>query len=309
MTSLRPGILTNDSLKDAPLTPEQELAKYAQVEVTSMGDEDSSSNSWTCLVYGPPKSGKTHFAGTAGPRTLYINTGDGLETLRSPGFTKRYPEAKDMLLVNVFEDKGELAAYDKISRAIGHAIEKLRDRFDTIVLDDATSWNYMTMGLAMDNNTQERTKGTARKLRQDSFVKTELSDFNIEMQMTTYWLHKFIRIFKQEGINFLLLAHERHIFGAASHQGAEQPLLKTVPGFTGKSRPDIIPAYFDDIFHSEVVGGGQVYRLDTRGSDKVIAGTRHGGIFHAVEADPNYLKMLERIKKKISAVSTPVAKK
>lgn len=297
MSLQRPGILTNNSLKESEeeLSAEEWIAKKAGVVIRNLGSIQPGEG-WISMVYGKPKTGKTYFAGTAGPRTLYLNTGDGIETLLSPAFINRYPEAKNMIIVDIREDGGELAAYDKISRVVGYALDKLRDRFDNIVLDDATSWIWMTMGLAMDNNTQERTQGKARALRKDQFVKTELSDYNIEMQMTTDWLRRWISVFKREGINFLLLAHERNIYGKPTRQGGEQPHLRTLPGFTGQSRPDEVPAFFDDVFHSEVVGGGQTYRLDTRGSDKILAGTRHGGIFHAVEADPNFLKMLERIR-------------
>ena len=62
---------------------------------------------WTVLIYGPTKSGKTWFVGSAGSRTLLVNTGSGLATLQSPAFRAKFPNSKDIIVVDVYETDPE----------------------------------------------------------------------------------------------------------------------------------------------------------------------------------------------------------
>lgn len=253
--------------------------------------------SWILLYYGPSKTGKTFFAGSAGPRTLFINIGDGLETLLSPSFTSRYPESKDMIVVDISE-AGDLAqAFDWTTDAIDHALKHFPEKFDTIVLDEATAFRRFAMNKAMELNTDARTRGTARAKRTEEFVKPDIGDYGTEMQMIEWFLGTYIPIFKRTHKHFLMLAHERQTFAKPPKIGDEPVLKRVLPGFTGKTFPDQVPAYFDDVFHAEAVGAGTnvVYRARTAGSEMEIGGARHGGIFETVERDPNFLKMLARI--------------
>src|SRR5678815_521081 len=70
--------------------------------------------SWISMVYGPSKTGKTFFAGTAGPRSLFINIGDGLDTLMSPLFKSMHPASKDMITIDIREQNplGIAEAFD-----------------------------------------------------------------------------------------------------------------------------------------------------------------------------------------------------
>ena len=257
--------------------------------------------SWILLYYGPSKAGKTFFAGTAGARTLFINVGDGLETLMSPAFTSRYPEAKDMIIVDIRETnpQGMAEAFDRVGDAIYYALKEFPEKFDVIVLDEATAFRKYAMNKSMELNTDARRAGAARAKRTEDFVKPDIGDYGTEMQMIEWFLGTFIPIFKENKKHFIMLAHERQTFSKAPKIGDDPVLKRVLPGFTGKTFPDQVPQYFDDVFHAEVVGGGSnvVYRVRTAGSESEIGGARHGGIFSTVESDPNYLKMLDRIKR------------
>jgi hypothetical protein len=256
--------------------------------------------SWIMMGYGPSKSGKTYFAGTAGARTLFLNIGDGIETLMAPAFTTRYPDAKNMIVTDIRETNPQnvAEAFDKTTDAIDHAMKHFPDKFDTVVLDEATAFRKYAMNKATELNTESRTRGAARAKRTEEFVKPDIGDYGTEMQMIEWFLGQYIPMFKEAGKHFIMLAHERQVFGKPAKIGDEPVLKKVQPGFTGKTFPDSVPAYFDDVWHSEQVGGGTnvVYRFRTAGDEDEIGGSRHGGIFSVVETDPNFQNMLSRIK-------------
>lgn len=254
--------------------------------------------SWICMVYGPSKTGKTYFAGTAGKNTLFINVGDGLETLMSPAFTSKYPGANEMIVVDVREADSVATAFDIITEGIDHALKHFPGRFDTIVLDEATALRKYALNKAMELNTAGRTSST-RKNRRDEYVKAEIGDYGTEMDMIEWFLGEYIPTFKRENKHFLMLAHERQVFTKPPKVGDEAVLKRVMPGFTGKTFPDKVPAFFDDVFHSEVItdaGSNASYRLRCAGNDMELGGTRHGGVFDVIEKDANFLKMLERIR-------------
>lgn len=256
---------------------------------------------WMLMYYGPSKTGKTYFAGTAGPRTLYLNIGDGIETLLAPSFAKRYIEAsREMIMVDIRErnPNGVAEAFDIMCDAIAYALKVFPDKFDTVVLDEATALRKYAMNKATELNTEARTRQAARAKRIEQFMKPDIGDYGTEMQMIEWFLGNYVPRFKEAGKNFIMLAHERQVFQKAGKIGDEPVLKKIQPGFTGKTFPDTVPAYFDDVWHSEAVGGGTnvVYRARTAGDEMTIGGMRHGGIFSTVETDPNFLKMLDRIK-------------
>lgn len=254
--------------------------------------------SWILLDYGPSKTGKTWFAGTAGPRTLFINVGDGMETLLGKEYLAKFPAVQDMIFVDIREmaDSPE-SAFDKTCLAIDEALAKFSDDFDTIVLDEATAYRKYAMNKAMQLN--RRKDGPIRN-RLDDFIRPEIDDFGVEMDMIQWFLGTYIPIFKERKKHFIMLAHERQIFNKAAKIGDEQTLKKVLPGFTGKTFPDNVPAYFDDVWHSETyrAGANVFYQVRTAGSDSMIAGSRHGGVFALEEKNPNFLEMLSRIQKR-----------
>jgi hypothetical protein len=256
--------------------------------------------SWIVMVYGPSKTGKTYFAGTAGARSLFLNVGDGIETLMAPGFTQRYPESKNMIIADIRETRPDnvAEAFDKLTDTLDHALKVFPDKFDTVILDEATAFRKYAMNKATELNTEARTRNTSRAKRTEDFVKPDIGDYGTEMQMIEWFLGQYVPKFKEAGKHFLMLAHERQLFAKPGKIGDEPVLKKVQPGFTGKTFPDTVPAYFDDVWHSEQVGGGTnvVYRFRTAGDEGEVGGSRHSGIFSVVETDPNFQQMLSRIK-------------
>jgi hypothetical protein len=257
--------------------------------------------SWVMMYYGPSKAGKTYFAGTAGPRTLFINIGDGIETLMAPAFTNRYLEAsREMIMVDIRETNpsGAAEAFDRVCDAVAYALENFPDKFDNVVLDEATAFRKYAMNKAVELNTEARRSTAGRAKRTEEFMKPDIGDYGTEMQMIEWFLGNYVSRFKEAGKNFIMLAHERQVFQKPGKVGDDPVLKKIQPGFTGKTFPDTVPAYFDDVWHAEVVGGGTnvVYRARTAGSEMEVGGARHGGIFSVVETDPNFQSMLARIK-------------
>jgi hypothetical protein len=256
--------------------------------------------SWILLVYGPSKSGKTEFAGTAGNRTLYINTGDGLETLLSPGFRSRNPDCGSPIIVDL---RPEIArgtdSFDLIGDAIEHGLKHHKDDFDTIVLDEATAMRRMALNKAIDLVNVDRK--SFRVSRTKTFVRAEVGDYGIEMDIIKWFLGNFIPLCKSHKKHFLMLAHERQVFGKPAKMGDEAPLQRILPGFTGKTFPDDVPAYFDDVWHMETKAKMEtgkrvpIHQIRTAGDDRIIGGSRHSGIFQDVERNPNFKEMLRRI--------------
>lgn len=256
---------------------------------------------WILLYYGASGSGKTYFAGTAGGRTLFVNSGDGMETLLSPAFTSRYPEAKQMIVVDVreYNPKSTEQAFDIVTKAVNHALNNFADQFDNIVMDEATAFRRFAINKAMQLNTAMRVNQSGRGDRLKEFAKPDIGDYGTEMQMIEWFLGQYIPLFKERGKNFIMLAHERQIYGKPAKIGDEAPLKRVVPGFTGKTFPDVVPAYFDDVWRAEVIGSGtnKVYRARTAGSTIELGKSRHGGVFGTVEPDPNFLKLLAKIRR------------
>lgn len=256
--------------------------------------------SWILMVYGASKSGKTYFAGTAGERTLFLNVGEGIETLMSPSFRNKYPNSEKMIVVDIRDQNpnGFAEAFDLTADAIDHSLKVFPEKFDTIVLDEATAFRKFAVNKAMELNTDSRTKST-RKNRMEEYVKVDVGDFGEEMNMVNWFLGTYVPIFKEKNKNFLLLAHERQVFSKPAKIGDDAILKRVLPGFTGKTHPDQVPSFFDDVWHAEVVtdaASKSEYRMRTAGNDMELGGSRHGGIFDVVEKNPNYLQMLNRIK-------------
>lgn len=270
-------------------------------------EERKPGEAWILLYYGASGSGKTYFAGTAGPRTLFINIGFGIDTLMSPAFTERYPDARRMITVDINERIGTekdptlltARAFDLVTDVIDHALKHFPDAFDTVAIDDATFLRKIAMNKAMELLRGSSRDETKRTVNLADYVKPELPDFGEEMRMIEWFLATYIPILKEQKKNLIMTAHQRQIYGKPPKMGDEAPLKRVLPGFTGKTFPDQVPAYFDDVFYAEVIAGGpkgQVYRARTAGNSLELGKARHGGVFPTVISNPNFLEMLAKIR-------------
>jgi len=262
----------------------------------------------TALVYGGSKTGKTWFLGTAGPRTLYIDTGDGIETLRSPLFKSNVQA--NPIVVRIDEKIGprgvpELAdAYYAVTDAIDYALAHFAADFDTICVDEMTALRRFAMYRGMEYNQKMKRSTTLKKLQDEEMFMPAGQDFGTEMSLIEQFCVGYTQIAKSKGKNFLLAAHQRLIGEKPKDKDGnvifgEEKIVKEIrPAVTGYQFPDTISALFDNVWRAERAGGGEgtVYRLRCLGDEMIVAGTRHAGVLPTVVRRPNFLTMLKHIR-------------
>lgn len=257
----------------------------------------------TFLIYGPSGSGKTWFSGTAGSRTLFIDNGNGITTLQSPLFQKMV--ASNPIVVSLYEKLGargmfETAdVYNAICDTLDYALEKFKDNFDTVVIDDATHLRKGAMNRALEiNQATGKSKTLKDSKEKHDIVSPAIQDFGTEMNLVEQFIAGYTTICKEAGKHLILNAHERLTYRKGDKTGDPPMLAKTSPGFTGQTFPDTVPAYFDHVWYMQVVGSGsnRVWRATTQGHETLSAKTRMGGVFETLEANPNFLDCIKRIR-------------
>ena len=289
-------------------TIEELEGEMAMVELSDRLLDLPVAETTTWLVYGASKAGKTWFAGTAGDRTLYVyfSVGEGIETLKSPGFKEAVGANP---IVKVVEETDEAFAYDRACDIIDDYLKNRSDDFDTVVVDEATAFRRHAMwkGLSInkeENRSKSLDKATRRGKDSRPIFLPTMADYGTEMNLTEWFVAQYTDILKRAGKHFMILAHERNVYKKdGTGPNAQEHLYKVRPGFTGKTLPDDIVAYFDNVIHMEKAGGGEqtVHRARMQGDDVIVAGTRHAGVFKTLEKDPDFLKFIKRIKEKTNA--------
>lgn len=270
-------------------------------------DEIPADDAVSLCLYGGSGTGKTFFAGSAGPRTLFINIGQGIVTLKSPLFRKLYPEAGQMLVVDIFEKLGERAQpdegvmFDTVSDTIDNCLQtaQVNDLFDTIVIDDASALRRGAMNKALDVNAKLGKSKSKATSDQYDFVSPGVQDYGTEMAMIEQFMAGYTEICKKAGKHLIVVAHERNIFKKAAGIGDIPSLMKTVPAFTGVDKnPDYVTKYFDNVWNTSAVSGGneRVYRIRCQGDETISAKSRYAGVFDTLENGLDFPKMLKRIK-------------
>jgi hypothetical protein len=243
----------------------------------------------TVLGYGPAGAGKTLFAATAGDRQLFINNGAGMETL--------YKLNVNPLIATVLTDniKEKAVIYDEMKTIIERALDSFSKDFDTITVDDGTAFKRSSMHKALEiNQSVKNTKSLANSKMYDAVI-PDVNDYGAEMALTESFISQTCAICKAEKKNFILLAHERLTFKAATKFGEAPTLIKQTPAFTGVDKsPDYITGQFDWVLHFETVGGGErvLYRIRTAGDSILTAKVRRNP-FPETIVNPNFLDMLK----------------
>lgn len=252
----------------------------------------------TTLIYGGSKTGKTDFMGTAGDRMLFINNGLGIETFFGKRFKDR-PINPIVVTLKADEKTEQYRVYDQIKDIIDHALDNLSDRFDTIAIDDSTAFRRSAMLVALQFN-----KDTGKSKSLDASSKYDISipavqDYGTEMEFTSSFIAQTISICKEAKKHFIMGAHERLTFKKGAGIGDIPSLVRITPSFTGVDKnPDYISGLFDNVWHTEAVGGGErtIYRIRTVGDETLTAGTRYSGIFKEIEKDLRFTDVISRIK-------------
>jgi hypothetical protein len=257
--------------------------------------------------YGGSGSGKTEFGGTAGDRTLIIDVGSSRRTLLSSGFRNRIKT--NPIIVPVAEDikkKGipdTAKAYDKVCDVIDWFLANRAGDIDTIVIDDATFLRKAAMFKGLEYNQDTGKSQSMNKIDATGVMAVAVQDYGAEMSLIEQFIGGYNEIIKEKhGKNFILLAHERNVFEQPKDArgnpiiGALPTLIRTLPGFTGKTFPDQIPVFFDWVFHAEPINSVNrtIYRARTQHDGITLAKCRDSGVFATHEKDPNFVNMLKK---------------
>lgn len=278
------------------------------ITFSSLGDEPiGDSTSW--LAYGGSKVGKTVFIGSAGPRTLIINIGDGIAVLQSQWAKERFYKDGYPIITTIREERDQKTgvftradAFNKVSDAIDIGLAKLGDRFDTIAVDDATQLRAFAMNKGLEINADfDRSKTLEKAKKLGGYYVVAQQDYAAEMDLIEQFIVGTIALCKQHSKHFILTAHERHIFKKVRDQSGKvmgEEIDKIRPAFTGKTFPDDVTGIFDLVwnFTAARTGQGTVYRAYTEDSMTIKAGTRFPGVFKSLEVNPNFLDAVRRIK-------------
>ena len=277
------------------------IPKASFVPLSQVPADESTTN----LVYGGSRTGKTFFSGTAGNRSLYIyfRVGQGIDTLSSPDFIAKHGRIEPITVC--IEETDEVSAFNTVCDAIDYALATFPEKFDVVIVDEATAFRRhgMIEGMTVAGKDLGKKKLEKVAARHTDFFIPDQGDYGAEMALIEWWVGKYTGILKSHKKHLLMLAHERHIYEKIlDAQGKSTEVLKQIkPGFTGKTHPDAVIAYFDSVFYIECVGWDKnfkpVINLRTIGDKQLVAGTRFGGVFPNVIKDPNFLDMMKLVKK------------
>lgn len=248
----------------------------------------------TLLLYGPTGSGKTHFAaGTVGSRAAIIDIGQGIATLKSPYFTRRFPNHDpEIISIDVKDDARRVNAFDDIRKQLDKLFPS--PDFDTIVIDEVTALRRYATSKAVKIN-QDLNKSQTFAQSKGGVILPAVQDYGTEMKIIDWLVSQCIEAAGEYKKNFILVAHERRVYRKAERIGDTKTLTSVRPGFTGETFPDDICAYFDYVWHTEVKSG--VFNLRTQPNAIITAKTRGAGVLQEMEKDPNFLNILERLRK------------
>ena len=245
----------------------------------------------TILLYGGSGVGKTWLAGTLGTRTLYINTGQGVETLKSKAFQKQNPDSNPTI-VDIREMEKKATAFDKVCDTLDEWINTKRDEFDSIVIDDATFLSQYAQLKAMEINYasgKTKTSMTGRKIPMPV-----LQDYGTEQSIIKWFISSYTSLAKEKGFNFILLAHDRSIY--SQQKGEDSKRTRVFPNFVGKDffAPSVVPAYFDEVWFMYLHGDKRYLR--TQANAIVVAKSRCSGSILEVEDSPSFPNLLSKIR-------------
>lgn len=262
--------------------------------------EKSEDQHWSWLIYGASGSGKTRLTGTLGSRTLIIDNGNGISTLQSPTFQRDIKS--NPIIVSLSEKIGQrgvfesAVVYDAICDTIDYALQKFPEKFDAIVVDDATQLRRGALNKGLEFNQSTGKSKTLSQRDNNNMIVPAVQDYGIEMNLIEQFIASYTSICKDAGKHLIINAHERISFKKDGKIGDTPVIHKIVPGFTGQTFPDTVPNYFDNVWRMEVVGSGsnRVWRATTQGTEYLTAKTRIAGIVDTVETNPNFLKLIEK---------------
>lgn len=274
-------------------------------EFKKLSDPDES-RSTVMMGFGPAGAGKTHLAGTIGPKGLVINTGAGQDTWISPNYLSSVPENQRPMRIDVVDDfdlstanpESAGKAFDKICDITQHVIDS--GEFDSLAIDDASFFSRIIKSKALAYNKETNKSKSLDKSAELGVPLFEIQDYGTEMDVLTWYLAHFLPLLKSKNINFLLTAHEGLIYHRppGSKMTDEPVLRKIYPLFTGKKDPASSVKFFDLVWHLSTMTNarGQIFRqARTSGNDLYECKTRWEGLFNPLESNPSFSSIRSKI--------------
>jgi hypothetical protein len=263
------------------------------------------------LLYGAPKTGKTHLAGTA-PGDLYflvIGPRNELKTLAAPAFRRQHPDKVvhyDFALEELGE-RGQFKQADAFNIAcdlLDEALEMRRKgdiQFDSVIVENATTLTEVQMNMAIEINYSTGNVGNA-----DKKALAKLRDFNILQPADNDWgsaqslMNQMVNWLFKLDVNVVMIAHE-WIVETQDRKTKNKIVHAILPSFIGKLRTDI-PRSFDNVWRTTVEGGGRGIRhalttIGTEGGNSaptVVAGSRVGGVLPEKMYDADLAEIIEK---------------
>lgn len=260
------------------------------------------------LGYGGAGSGKSHFGGSAGDRTIVLDTARKAKaTLQSANFKAKTNNADPMIIdvaeVKVSKDgkkKTEYKAFNNTCDILDDLFQKHLDEFDTICIDELTAFGSYAMNRAFEMN---RETGKSTTLSKSGVIPTpEIGDYGTEQQLLSWFLSTYIPIFRETKKHLIVLAHEQIVYQKADKIGELARPYKIMPAVPGKNyfAPDALPAFFDEVWRFTAIGQPTFQvRARTQKNDLIVARSSAVGVIDAEEINPSFPDILNRIKNQI----------
>lgn len=242
------------------------------------------------LVFGPPKAGKTFFAGTW-PKPGFVDLDYGIKVLATQAFKSKHPKADDAeyaQFTDEVNDKGIALSPKAFWDALAYTNKLIADpEIETIVIDSLTSLSTLARNVGLAANAKGRRSQTLTDAKINGLVLMTMQDFGAEMSAIEQFIDQLVSVDK----HVLVLAHEK---AETNDTGI---VLSVGPLITGDRLRAKIARWFDDVWYMEATGEGEKRKhVLVTASDKKrkTVGSRLG-LPPEIE-DPSYQKIQKLLK-------------
>jgi hypothetical protein len=245
------------------------------------------------ILYGEGGTGKSFVAGTAPEPQWWLTPGgkNELKTVFSPRFIKTHGR-KEIFITSIKEDreKGQMAdnptGYDQCCVAVDNFLEWNYAKgigVKSIIVDNSTILEELMMNKAIMAEflmADTKEKSTLAKEREYGIRKPHDSTWGGAQSFMDRWSNWLFEL----PFNLVFVCHQHEVYKSLGGNSREKVLHSVKPLFVGKQRK-LIPNLFDNVWHTEVQGGGRslTYGIQPEKDEIYMAKTRVGGIL-----DPTY---------------------
>lgn len=256
------------------------------------------------LLYGPGGTGKTFFGGTVGKDGIIISIGGGESTFASKAYIEKYKSNAPRIEILSGTDYEQRKLSDKPAGLdiVTDTIDRILDKNEakTIVIDDATFLSKLALTKGLYINAVKKRSATFSQAKDDGFILSDIADAGTEINIVDWFIATYTNICRQKDVNLILLAHERITYKKAE-RGLDSYIDKIYPGFTGRTFPHHIGAYFDFVWHSEIKSvmdkglAKTQFGFRTIPNEIITAKTRVGGYFNELEFGIDFQDVCARL--------------